>query len=362
MPYRFLFFVLLFFCGSLPLHAQQQMPTDDYLLKVETLATGLEHPWSMVFLPEGGALISERSGRLRLFDQGRLLPNPIPGLPRIDATGQGGLLDLALHPQFTQNRWLYFSYVDRTTEGYTTRLARARYENQQLRQVEVLFTALPRSTGGRHFGGRLVFDDEGFLYLSIGDRGTMDRAQDRSDHAGSIIRLSDEGLSEVYAWGTRNAQGMTLHPVTREVWFQEHGPRGGDEVNLLRQGLNYGWPRVTHGIDYSGRQITPHVDLPGMEPPLWHWTPSIAPSGMMFYTGELFPRWQGQLFVGALAGRLISRLTVEQVGVVWQLEEQERFLQQAGYRIRDVRQAPDASIWVLTDERDGRLLRLSPVL
>lgn len=360
MPSRALCFVLFFCCCSLPLQARQQAPADDYLLNVETLTEGLEHPWSMVFLPEGGVLISERAGRLRLYERGRLLVDPIPGLPRVDATGQGGLLDLALHPQFEQNRWLYFSYVDRTSEGYTTRLSRARYKNQQLSQVEVLFTALPRSRGGRHFGGRLVFDDLGSLYLSVGDRGTMARAQDKNDHAGIIIRINADGSTQLHAWGTRNAQGMALHPVTREVWFQEHGPRGGDEVNRLGEGLNYGWPRVTHGIDYTGLEISPHTDLPGMEPPLWHWTPSIAPSGMMFYTGTLFPRWQGQVFVGALAGRLISRLTVEQVGDIWEVTEQERFLQQLGERIRDLRQAPDGSIWVLTDARNGKLLRLTP--
>jgi glucose/arabinose dehydrogenase len=355
--------------------ASQQVPSDLYRLQVEVVAESLEHPWSLVFLPDGDALISERPGRLRLLEEGRLNPEPVRGLPRIHAEGQGGLLDLALHPDFANTAWLYFSYVDRTQEGYTTRLARGRYQEGRLNQVEILFTALPRSSTGRHFGGRIVFDDQGLVYLSVGDRGEKQRAQDTLDHAGSIIRLHDdgripednpfygrqqEGQPEIYAWGTRNAQGMALHPETREVWAQEHGPRGGDEVNLIQAGKNYGWPEVTHGIAYWGGEITPYTEKPGMKSPLWHWTPSIAPSGMLFYTGELFTDWQGQLLVGALKDQLISRLEVQQQGDGWKVDEVERFFQPVDQRIRALYQGEDGSVWVLTDESDGQILRVTP--
>ncbi|SFX11607.1 PQQ-dependent sugar dehydrogenase [Marinospirillum alkaliphilum] len=369
---------LLVLCLSLvlvsPVLQARVLESDLYPLQVEQLTDGLENPWSLVFLPEGEVLITERPGRLRRLIDGQLMPQPVSGLPPVHPTGQGGLLDLALHPDFEQNRWLYFSYVDRNREGYTTRVARGVYRSGRLSAVEVIFTAEPRSSGGRHFGSRLVFDHEGYLYITIGDRGEMQRAQDPADHAGSVIRLHADGRipdtnpgvlksgwrPEIYAIGTRNAQGMALHPETGEVWLQEHGPRGGDEVNRIQAGLNYGWPEVTHGRNYTGTSITPHQHLPGMESPLWHWTPSIAPSGMMFYTGELFPAWQGQLLVGALAGRLISRLEVSGSGDDWQVAEQERFFQVMNVRVRDVRQAPDGSIWVLTDDRNGQLLRLSP--
>lgn len=351
------------------------LDSDLYRLQLEVLAEGLEHPWALAFLPEGEVLISERPGRLRVFRDGQLQPDPVTGLPPIHPNGQGGLLDLVLHPDFERNRLIYFSYVDRDRQGFTTRVARARYRDGQLSDLQPVFTAEPRSSTGRHFGGRMVFDANTRLYISVGDRGDMDRAQDLNDHAGKIIRLLDDGTiptdnpwvgeagkrPEIYAYGTRNAQGMALHPVTGEVWVQEHGPRGGDEVNRIRAGLNYGWPRATHGVDYTGLSLTPHKALPGMESPLWHWTPSIAPSGMLFYTGELFPRWQGQLLVGALAGQLISRLEVTGQGDAWQVVERERLLQSEG-RIRDLRQAPDGSIWVLTDARRGHLLRLTPAV
>lgn len=372
--YRLLLVVGLLLMLSMPATART-LDSDLYRLQLDVLAEGLEHPWALVFLPEGEVLITERPGRLRVFRDGKLQPEPVSGLPPVHPNGQGGLLDLVLHPDFERNRLLYFSYVDRDRQGFTTRVARARYRDGQLSELQPVFTAEPRSNGGRHFGGRMVFDADGYLYISVGDRGEMDRAQNLNDHAGKIIRLRDDGSipadnpwvgeagqrPEIYAYGTRNAQGMALHPVTGDVWAQEHGPRGGDEVNRIRAGLNYGWPKATHGVDYTGLSLTPHKTLPGMESPLWHWTPSIAPSGMLFYTGELFPRWQGQLLIGALAGQLISRLEVTAEGDAWQVVERERLLQSEG-RIRDLQQAPDGSIWILTDARRGQLLRLTPAL
>ncbi|WP_114418205.1 PQQ-dependent sugar dehydrogenase [Marinospirillum perlucidum] len=358
----------------LPLQADQQVTTEDYTLKVDILAEGLEHPWSLVFLPQGEVLISERAGRLRLYRDGQLLDTAIRGLPEISVGGQGGLLDLALHPNFASNAWLYFSYVAEVEGGYTTRLARARYQNRQLHDLEVLYTALPASGTRRHFGGRLVFDRQGYLYMTVGDRGEKERAQDTGDAAGSVVRLTDEGqvpadnplvgqeaaLPEIYAWGTRNAQGLALDSQTGEIWMQEHGPRGGDEVNRLQSGANYGWPKTTFGRAYTGFEITPHTHLPGIEPPLWHWTPSIAPSGLVVYRGELFSRWQGDLLVGALKARLITRLPLEREGDTWQINREERFFEDIKARIRALYEAPDASVWVLADAEDGYLLRLTP--
>ena len=361
--------LLLMGCGP-GANGQPVFDSDTHRFVVETLVEGLEHPWAMAFLPDGEVLIPERPGRLRSWRDGRLSA-PIAGLPEIHATGQGGLLDLALHPHFAENRWLYFSYAARHQGGTTTHVARGQYRDGRLSHVEVLFIALPASDGGRHFGSRLVFDAAGYLFITVGDRGEMPRAQRLDDHAGSTLRLHDDGrvpednpfittpaaLPELYTIGNRNAQGMTLHPITGEVWQHEHGPRGGDEINIIRAGLNYGWPVISHGIDYSGRQIGEGIrEKEGMQQPLHYWSPSIAPSGMDFYTGEAFPHWQGNLFVGALAHRHLARLVLEGDKVV----HEEQLLRRLGKRIRDVRQGPDGLLWLLTDERNGAMLRLSP--
>ncbi|TVP89242.1 MAG: PQQ-dependent sugar dehydrogenase [Thioalkalivibrio sp.] len=369
-PWRILPFLLLL--ASLAACAGEQAHTDasaDY--RVVPLTGGLSHPWGLAFLPEGDILISERPGRLRIFREGRLLPEPVPGLPQITATGQGGLLDLALHPGFEDNRWLYFTYAAPVGGGVTTRLARARFEDDRLSDVEVLFTAGPASRGGRHFGSRIVFDDDGYVFLSVGDRGDRPRAQDLDDHAGSIVRLHDDGRvpednpfvgrdgarPEIYAYGVRNPQGMALHPETGALWEHEHGPRGGDEINIIEAGLNYGWPVITHGIAYSGAVIGEGIrEKEGMEQPLYHWTPSIAPSGMAFYRGGAFPGWDGDLLVGALAHRHLARLTLDDDNAV---VSEVRMLEAQNRRIRDVR-VRDGLIYVLTDHDPGELLRLEP--
>ena len=362
---------LLLGCGP-NANGQQVFESAEYRFELETMAKGLEHPWAMAFLPDGEMLITERPGRLRVWRDGVLLEKPVSGLPDVHASGQGGLLDLALHPNFAENRWLYFSYAARYQGGTTTHVARGRYADGKLDDVEVLFVAEPPGSGGRHFGSRLVFDDVGYLYITLGDRGDMPRAQRMNDHAGSTLRLHDDGRipddnpfidvpgarPELYTIGNRNAQGMTIHPDTRELWQHEHGPRGGDEINIIRAGRNYGWPVISHGIDYTGFKIGEGIrEKEGMEQPLHHWTPSIAPSGMSFYTGEAFPKWQGNLFVGALAHRHLARLVLVGEKVV----HEEQLLRDFGQRIRDVRQGPDGMLWLLSDDKNGEMLRLSPV-
>jgi len=364
----------LLFC-MLPASANQQFSTQLYNVNIEVVASGLSHPWSIAFLPNGDQLVTERDGRLRLIQQGSLHPDAIAGVPQVAAVGQGGLLDVVLHPDFDNNAWVYLAYSDQTSQGLTTRVMRGRLQGHELLDQEILFEALPRSSGGRHFGGRMVFDSQGYLYIAVGDRGEMERAQQGLDHAGSIIRLHDDGRipannpfigndqikDEIFTLGNRNPQGLTLHPSTGQVWSSEHGPRGGDEINLIQAGLNYGWPEVTHGINYSGTRITPHSELEGMESPLLDWTPSIAPSGMVFYTGDEFPSWQGQILNGALRDRLISRVSVEESEEGYHLEEQERFLQGFGQRIRDIRQSPEGELWLLTDHAQGQVIRLKRV-
>ncbi|MFY0664578.1 MAG: PQQ-dependent sugar dehydrogenase [Natronospirillum sp.] len=348
----------------------QTYTTEHHSFQLETVASGLSNPWSLAFLPNDEILISERPGRLRRMVDGNLVDEPVSGLPEITASGQGGLLDVVPHPNFAQNRWLYFSYSHGNNQGLTTRLARGQYDDGQLSNVEILFSAAPRLSGGRHFGSRIVFDDNGYLYLTIGDRGQQNRAQALNSHMGTTIRLHDDGqvpsdnpfvdradaLPEIYTYGNRNPQGLTLHPGSRLVWQTEHGPRGGDEINLIQSGLNYGWPEVTHGINYNGTPITDLTEKEGMESPLMHWTPSIAPSGMAFYTGDVFPQWQGDLFVGALVGQKIQRVRFNGTDVI----SREDMLTGFNTRIRDIRNGPDGTLWLLTDESNGRLLRMVP--
>lgn len=363
--------MLLIVVSPLACAGEPGSPPADRDYRVVTLADGLEHPWAIAFLPGEELLISERPGHLRIFRDGALQDAPVPGLPEIAATGQGGLLDVVPHPRFSENRWLYFTYAAAAGRGVTTHLARGRFEHDALTDVEVLFVAEPASRGGRHFGSRIVFDDDGFLYVSVGDRGDMPRAQRLDDHAGSIVRLHDDGRipddnpfvghsdarPEIYAYGVRNPQGMTLHPRTGALWEHEHGPRGGDEINIIEAGRNYGWPVISHGIDYSGAPIGEGLRAQAsMEQPLHFWTPSIAPSGMAFYQGESFPDWDGDLLVGALAHRHLARLRLDaDNGVVSEV----RMLGDLNRRIRDVR-VHDGLIYVLTDHDDGALLRIEP--
>ncbi len=335
-----------------------------------TVAQGFVHPWGMAFLPDGRMLVTERRGRLRIVTASGQISKPVSGLPNIAAIGQGGLLDVALHPDFKTNALIYFSFAEPGPGGQGTAVARARLEGLSLLDVTIIFRQQPKLSGGFHFGSRLVFARDGTLYISMGDRGRMGQAQNRRNHQGTIARVNDDGsiprdnpfinhpdaLPEIYTYGNRNVQGMALNPWTGIVWAQEHGPKGGDEVNILKAGANYGWPVITYGIDYDGSIISDLTHKKNMEQPVLHWTPSIAPSGMAFYDGKRFPQWRGDLFVGALKDRHLRRIDLDGDKVVGQ----EILLEELGERIRDVRSGPDGYLWVLTDSPRGKLIRIEP--
>jgi glucose/arabinose dehydrogenase len=356
--------------------AAQVVKTDEESFRVVTVTERLEHPWALAFLPDGRMLVTERAGRLRVVDRdGRLVAQPVAGLPKIEEYGQGGLLDVALHPRFAENGLVYLSFAERGDGGYGTAVLRGRFagpmEQAGLEAVEVIYRQQPKSRGGRHFGSRLVFDRAGFLYVTQGDRGEQDRAQKPDDLAGKVVRLHDDGRvpkdnpfvaragtrPEIFTLGNRNVQGAALHPATGELWTHEHGPQGGDEVNVLRAGVNYGWPVITYGANYgTGTRIGEGTAKPGLAQPLHYWVPSIAPSGMAFYTGDRFPRWRGDLFVGALRDQLLVRLRLDGEKVA----KEERMLQGAVGRIRDVRQGPEGFLYLLVDSSNGAIVRLEP--
>jgi len=365
--------ILLLTAALLPLAATAQVFSSELQqFRAVTLTENLEHPWGLAFLPDGRMLVSERPGRLRLVGaDGRLDPQPVSGLPAIAAVGQGGLLDVTLHPDYARNGWLYLSYTGEGSGGYGTEVLRAKLDGHALSDVQVIFRMQPKSTTSHHFGSRLVFDRQGYLYITLGDRGEMERAQRLDDHAGSVIRLHDDGRvpadnpfvgkpgakPEKFTLGNRNMQGAALHPQTGELWAHEHGPQGGDEINIIRAGVNYGWPVITYGRNYvTSTKIGEGTTKPGMAQPLLYWTPSIAPSGMAFYTGNRFPGWRGNLFVGALAGQMLVRLQLDGERIV----HQERLLEGALGRIRDVRQGPDGLLYLLIDSAQGRIVRLEP--
>jgi aldose sugar dehydrogenase len=356
---------------------QQTFQSQNHPFRVVTVAEGLQNPWGLAFLPNGDVLVTERAGRLRIIRNGTLLPNPVEGVPAVRALGQGGLLDVAIHPEFATNRLVYLSFSkpnDDRSEG-TTAVIRARLENDRLVDVQEIFEAKAWSRTNGHYGSRIVFDGNGYVFISIGDRQAppvpeaSHPAQDLSNHQGTIIRLHDDGrvpsdnpfvgragaLPEIWAYGIRSPQGLVRHPQTGELWELEHGPRGGDEVNLIQPGRNYGWPVITYGINYNGQIITEATAKDGMEQPLHQWTPSIATSGLAFYTGDAFPQWKGSLFAGGLVGQYLSRLTFDGHRFVGE----EKLLEGYG-RIRDVRNGPDGFIYVLTDAAQGRVVRLEP--
>ncbi len=351
--------------------------------RVVTVVEGLVNPWSLAFLPGGDMLVAERPGRLRIVRAGTLLPEPVPGLPAIRAAGQGGLMDLALHPDFAANRLLYFSYSKPSEDGTrgTTAVARGRFENDRLTGVEDIFVAELWSEGRGHYGSRLAFDGKGYLHITLGDRqvpptGNLEAhpAQDLSNHFGTTSRLHDDGrvpadnpfvgragaLPETWTYGHRNGQGLAIDPATGDVWYTEHGPQGGDELNLLQAGKNYGWPVVGFGVNYrTGSAIHEATMAEGMENPAHVWIPSIAASGLMVYTGDEFPAWRGNIFSGGLAGQQVVRLTLEGRRVM----NAEQLFQRRG-RVRDVRQGPDGYIYVAIEDSRGEptpIVRLEPV-
>jgi glucose/arabinose dehydrogenase len=352
----------------------QRVRTDKVEVIVETVARGLGNPWSLAFLPDGRMLVTERPGRLRIVSAEGKISEPIKNMPRIAARGQGGLLDVALDPNLARNNLVYLSFAEDRGDGRAgTSVLRARLDEagMTLTDSQVIFRQEPAYTGGNHFGSRLVFDRSGNLFVTLGERFDLrDQAQNPANLLGKIAHIRPEGgpapdnpflnragtRPEIWSIGHRNVQGAALHPATGELWTAEHGARGGDEINIPRKGKNYGWPVITYGVDYSGVKIGEGTKKAGMEQPIYYWDPSIAPSGMAFYTGDKFPAWRGSILVGALAGQLLSRLETSGDKITGE----ERMLHQLGERIRDVRQGPDGYVYLLTDSRQGRILRIRP--
>ena len=339
--------------------------------RVETVARGLEHPWGLAFLPDGRIVVTERPGRVRIVDKSGKLSAPLSGVPQVRAAGQGGLLDVAVDPGFTANRLIYLSYAEPGEGGASTAVARARLGDRALENVQVIYRQQPKTGGGNHFGSRLVFDRDGKLFVTQGDRfDQRPKVQDLSTMIGKIVRINPDGSipednpfvgregvrPEIWSYGHRNLQGADLHPETGQLWTVEHGARGGDELNHPEAGKNYGWPVITYGVDYSGARIGEGTAKEGMEQPVYYWDPVIAPSGLLFYTGQAFPEWKGSILIGSMQPGALVRLVLDGAKVV----KEERYGNQLGARIRDVQQGPDGFVYVVTDEGDGRLLRVRP--
>jgi glucose/arabinose dehydrogenase len=354
-----------FFSGELP-------------VRVVPVATGLSHPWSLAFLPDGNMLVTERDGRLRIVRNGVLDAKPIAGVPAVFARVLGGLLEVALHPRFAENRFVYLSYAKGGDNNLsTTALARGRFDGTSLTDVKEIFVANTWSTSNTNYGGRIAFDRAGLLYLTVGERQEQERAQNGNDHGGKVLRLRDDGKvppdnpfigkqgyrPEIYSLGHRSPQGLAMNPATGVIWENEHGPLGGDELNAIVPGRNYGWPLVTFGTDYDGTKISDSTSRADLEGPFLYWIPSIAVSGLTFYTGDRFPQWKGNIFVGAMfEGRSrgtghLQRIVVNAAG---HPINREPLLAELRQRIRDVRQGPDGLLYLLTDEDEGMLLRLEP--
>lgn len=350
--------------------------------RVVTVAEGLEHPWSMAFLPNGDMLVTERPGRLRIVRNGRLLPDAVQGLPEVRAGGQGGLMEVMPHPDFASNRLLYITYSKPRAEDNqrTTAVARGRFENDRVVDMQDIFVADAWTGAGQHFGSKLAFDGNGYLFITVGDRGASPMqnvrqhpSQSTANHQGTVVRLHEDGRvpqdnpfvgrqgarPEIWSYGHRNPQGLVIHPQTGDIWSTEHGPQGGDELNLIRPGLNYGWPVVGHGVQYGGATIHEGQREAGMEDPVHYWTPSIAASGLIVYTGDAFPQWRGNILAGGLAMETIRRVVLDGQRVV----SEEPIFEGQG-RVRDIRQGPDGFIYIAIDHRGGQptaVVRLEPV-
>ncbi|WP_088332242.1 PQQ-dependent sugar dehydrogenase [Lacimicrobium sp. SS2-24] len=354
-------------CANTP----AQLDTEQTRIKVDVVTSGLQHPWGMTFLPDGRMLVTERTGTLRVVDEQGNKSAPLTGLPDILAKNQGGLLDVTIDPMFSENQRIYFSFSEPAKDGdkTSTAVASAILEEDGLTALQVIFSANPKIDTGHHFGSRLVFDRTGALFITLGDRGSQrDGAQQLTSHYGKVVRVlpngqvpadnpyvnNDAALSDIWSYGHRNVQGAALNPYTGELWTHEHGPQGGDEINITRAGKNYGWPEITYGEEYGGGEIG-DTEKAGMEQPLHYWVPSIAPSGMAFYTANAFADWKGNLLVGSLKFRQLVRLTLDKQNKV---SHEERI--DIGQRVRDVRQGPDGAVYLLTDHPDGQILRLSP--
>jgi len=352
---------------------ETEFPSSSGALEVRTFARGLVNPWSLAFLPDGRMLVTERPGRMRIVTtEGQVSP-PLKGVPDVWASGQGGLLDVAIDKSFAQNKTLYFCFAERTGGGGRAAIARAKLNDGggRLDETRIIFRQEGALSSGNHYGCRIAQADDGNLFVTLGEHfAARDQAQELGNHLGKVIRIAPDGSPaagnpfigragarpEIWSYGHRNGQGLAINPASGELWEIEHGPRGGDEVNIIGKGKNYGWPVIGYGIDYSGAKIHDATAKDGMEQPVKYWVPSIAPSGMLFYTGKLFPKWSGSLFTGALAGTMLVRLSLNGNTVTGE----ERLLQNLHERIRDVRQGPDGALWLLTDSSSGRILRVAP--
>ena len=354
----------------------ESFDTEKGSISAEPVAEGLSHPWAIDFFPDGSMIVTERGGKMRIVTKGGGLGDPLKGVPDVDVGGQGGLLDVALHPNFARNRLVYWTFSEKGRGGNSTAVARGRLseDSTSLVEVEIIFSQHPKVPSRQHFGSRLVFDGKGHLFVTLGERSRerfRAQAQDLDSHLGKVVRLTEEGgvppdnpfvnkseaLPEIWSYGHRNPQAAAINPATGALWEIEHGPRGGDEINLPEPGKNYGWPIVSYGVNYSGTPVgSGKTELPGMEAPIYQWTPVIAPSGMAFYTADLFPQWKGNLFVGGLSAQALVRLELDGNKVT----HEERLLRDLGLRIRDVAQGPDGALYVVTDEEQGEILRISP--
>jgi glucose/arabinose dehydrogenase len=347
-------------------------PAREDVVRVETVATGLDHPWGFAFLPDGRIIVTERSGGVRLIDRAGKVSSPLAGAPRVAASGQGGMLDVALDPGFAQNRTVYLSFSEPGDGGAGTAVARMQLGANALENVQVIYRQEPKVSGGGHFGSRIVFSRDGKLFITQGDRfNHRERAQDLSTTIGKVVRINPDGSvprdnpfvgrsgakPEIWSYGHRNMQGATLHPETGQLWTVEHGAAGGDELNHPEAGKNYGWPVITYGRDYSGRKIGEGAVKEGMEQPVYYWDPVIAPSGMIVYTGDRYPGWKGSFLIGSMQPGALVRLTLTN-GVV---TGEERYLHDMRERVRDVQQGPDGYVYLITDSSDGRLLRVLPI-
>jgi glucose/arabinose dehydrogenase len=344
--------------------------TDDARFTLTAVSGELENPWGLAFLPDGRMLVTERPGRLRIVTSDGRLSEPLADVPEVLHRGQGGLLDVALDPAFATNSTIYLSYSEPGSDGAGTAVARARLTDGGLQDVAVIFRQHPKVDARIHYGSRLVFSRDGTLFVTLGDRGMRVQAQNLRSHLGKVVRIDTSGgipsdnpfagradaLPEIWSYGHRNVQGAALDPATGQLWTAEHGARGGDEINRPEAGRNYGWPVITYGVDYSGARIGEGTAKPGMEQPIHYWDPSIAPSGMTFYTGDAFPEWRGDLFVGSLKFGYLARLDIEDGRIVGE----EKLLEDLDERVRDVRQGPDGNLYLLIDEDDSRILKLAP--
>ena len=376
-PFCLAFFLALNMCAPAQAQSVVRAPSSAGPLGVETIATGLENPWSLAFLPDGRMLVTERPGRLRIVNRSGTVSAPVAGMPPVFAQGQGGLLDVVVAPDFDSSRTIYFSYAEPREGASGTSVARAKLVedagNARVDNVQVIFRQNPATGGSSHFGSRLVFARDGSLFVTLGDRFSYrDQAQQLGSHLGKIVRIWPDGSvpddnpfaksqnarPEIWSYGHRNVQGAALDPATGRLWTIEHGARGGDELNHPEAGKNYGWPVITYGRDYSGAAIGEGQSRSGMEQPVKFWDPSFAPSGLAFYTASLFPKWKGDLFTGGLSGTRLVRLKLD--ATRQSVVEEEVLLAEFGERIRDVRQGPDGALWLLTDDADGRLLRIAP--